>query len=78
MATKNGNLEQAITVLIQSQATLVQNQAHFQSEMSQAFREMAEMKKKLDVIEQILLRHDQVLAGLPEAIRRKVGFKPGR
>ncbi|HEY3131547.1 MAG TPA: hypothetical protein VGL91_18980 [Acidobacteriota bacterium] len=68
MATKSGSLEQAITLLIQ-------NQALFQSEMSQAFREMREMKEKLDVIEKILIQHSQTLAGLPEAIRQKVGLK---
>ncbi|HEV8132675.1 MAG TPA: hypothetical protein VGQ81_15620 [Acidobacteriota bacterium] len=67
MAAKNG-LQEAITLLIQ-------NQALFQSEMTQAFREMREMKEKLDTIEKILIQHSQILAGLPEAIRQKVGFK---
>ncbi|MBI4456533.1 MAG: hypothetical protein HY644_11620 [Acidobacteria bacterium] len=67
----NDNLQQAV-------ALLIQNQALFQSEMSQAFREMREMKDKLDVIEKILVQHSQILTGLPEAIRQKVGFKAGR
>lgn len=75
MPTKNGNLEAALTTLLQSQATLVQNQPLFQSEMSQAFREMREMKDKLDVIEKILLKHHETLEALPEAIRQKIGFQ---
>jgi hypothetical protein len=72
---KDGNLEQALTTLIQSQAALIQNQALFQSEMSQAHREMREMKDKLDVIEKILIKHQQMLESLPEAIRQKIDFK---
>jgi hypothetical protein len=72
---KDGNLERALTTLIQSQAVLIQNQALFQSEMSQAHREMREMKDKLDVIEKILIKHQQMLESLPEAIRQKIGFK---
>ena len=75
LATKNGNLEAALTALLQSQATLVNNQALFQSQMSHAFRDMAEMKKKLDGIENILVKHHETLEALPEAIREKVGFK---
>ena len=75
MATKNGNnLEQAM-------ALLINNQAAFVAQLNETNKRQATIEQKLeklDVIEQILLRHDQVLAGLPEAIRQKVGFKPGR
>jgi hypothetical protein len=67
--TDNHGLEQAMDLLIT-------NQAAFQSGMSQAFRELAEMRKKLDAIEAILLRHERTLAELPEAIRQQIGFKP--
>ena len=75
MATKNGsNLEQAM-------ALLINNQAAFVAQLNETNKRQATIEQKLeklDLIESILLRHDQVLAGLPEAIRQKVGFKPGR
>jgi hypothetical protein len=36
---------------------------------------MREMKGKLDVIEKILIKHQQMLESLPEAIRQKIDFK---
>jgi uncharacterized protein YukE len=68
MVARNGNLEQAI-------ALLVQNQALFQSEMSQAHRDIREIKDKLDMIQKTLIKHHETLEALPEAIRLKIGFK---
>jgi xanthine dehydrogenase iron-sulfur cluster and FAD-binding subunit A len=41
-------------------------------------RRFARIESELEQIKAILLRHDRVLADLPEAIRQKVGFKTGR
>lgn len=75
MATKssngNDNLRQAM-------ALLIQNQAAFVSHLRETQQDMAAIRRELEQIKTILLRHDQVLADLPEAIRQKVGFKPGR
>ena len=75
MATKNGSeLQHAMTLLIN-------NQAAFVAQLNETNKRQAVIERKLDkldLIETILLRHDQVLAGLPEAIRQKVGFKTGR
>ena len=59
--TKNGTLEQAMALLIQNQAMFV--------------RDMAEIRKDLEQIKGYLIRHEQILSGLPEAIREKIGFK---
>lgn len=75
MATKNGSeLQHAMALLINSQAAFV-------AQLNETNKRQAAIEQKLeklDLIESILLRHDLVLAGLPEAIRQKVGFKPGR
>src|SRR5437879_748670 len=36
----------------------------------------ARIEKDLDQIKAILVRHEQMLADLPEAIRQKIGFQP--
>jgi hypothetical protein len=69
--SKNGQLEAAV-------ATLINNQAQFLAAQTRSDERFARIEAKLNTIEQILLRHDRVLADLPEAIRRTVGFKPGR
>jgi len=65
MATKkagNGNLEVAMALLLQNQAAFV--------------GDMAQIKRDFDEIKRYLIRHEQLLAGLPEAIREKIGFQP--
>jgi hypothetical protein len=67
----NNNLQQAM-------ALLINNQAAFVAQLNETNKRQAAIERKLeklDLIEAILLRHDQVLADLPEAIRQKVGFK---
>ncbi|MBI3940376.1 MAG: hypothetical protein HY315_06040 [Acidobacteria bacterium] len=59
-------------------AVLIQNQATFLSHLSETKLEVAAIRADLEQIKAILLRHDQVLADLPEAIRQKVGSKRGR
>ena len=41
-------------------------------------RRFARIEDELEQIKAILVDHSRILAGLPEAIRQKVGFKPGR
>ena len=69
---RNGQLEEAVAVLIN-------NQAHFLAVAARIDSELAEIKS-------ILHRHEQMLTGLnglfevlrnlPEAIREKIGFSP--
>ena len=82
MATKNG-LEQAMALLINSQATLANNQASFLTHLAETHKRQneadarfARIENDLDQIKTILLRHEQTLNQLPEAIRQKIGYKP--
>lgn len=61
---RNGQLEAAV-------AMLINNQAQFMGLVQQIYNRLAN-------IEAILLRHEQLLQSMPEALRQKVGFKPGR
>ena len=65
---RNGNLEQAI-------ALLIQNQAAFVGDMRENYKQMAEIRRDLEQIKAILIRHEHILANLPEAIREKIGFQ---
>ncbi len=62
-AATNGNLN-----LAQAIALLIQNQAMFLANMSK-------IEIELDEIKAILLRHERILNELPEALKRKIGFK---
>jgi hypothetical protein len=68
MAGKNSNLEQALAILIQ-------NQAQFVAGMAESERRFSRIERELEQIKKILVTHGEVLAGLPEAIRQKIGFK---
>ena len=66
MATKtrdarNNTLETALAVLIHNQAQLA--------------GDMAQIRRDFEEIKRYLIRHEQLLSHLPEAIREKIGFK---
>ena len=84
--TRNGSLERAVRDLLQSQATLVQNQALYLTQkaeldqrMAEYERESAETKRITDErfarIEAILMEIVRAMQALPEAVREKIGFK---
>lgn len=76
---KNGRLEEALVILINSQATLAGNQAAFLSQLAQLAARTDErfsrIESELAEIKAILLRHEHMLQALPEAVREKIGFK---
>ncbi len=74
---RNNHLEEALALLIQNQASLLSHQASFQmAEMNRLNSErFARIEEELANIRTILLRHEQILQGLPETIREKIGFK---
>ena len=72
---KNGRLEEAIALLINSQAVLANNQAAFLSVARETQEDMALIRRELEQIKAILMRHEQMLQSLPEVIRDKIGFK---
>ena len=68
-SSRNGHLEEAIAILVNNQAQFLGVAARIESDL-------ADIKRILHHHEEILLRHEQVLSGLTEAIREKIGFKP--
>lgn len=83
---KNGKLDEAMAALVHAQATLVQNQAAFQLQITEIQRLNAERFARIESIlldhsriladhSRILAEHGRILAALPEAIREKIGFK---
>ncbi|MBI2820656.1 MAG: hypothetical protein HYX74_00395 [Acidobacteria bacterium] len=69
MAKANGNLQQAM-------ALLIQNQAAFVSSLRETHEDIAKIKADLEQIKTILIQHSQILSGLPEAIRRRLDSSP--
>ena len=65
---RNENLESAIAVLIQNQARFV---AHLDEDRDRFSR----IERHLEVIKGLLIKHEELLQKLPEAIRDKIGFK---
>ena len=49
-------------------ALLIQNQAQLAGDMAQIRRDFEEIKR-------YLIRHEQLLANLPDAIKERIGFK---
>jgi len=79
-ARSRTHLEEAIALLIHTQATFVSQLAESSRENEKRFSEMQkefhEIRKHLFSIEAVLLRHERILTDLPEALRQKIGFQP--
>jgi hypothetical protein len=71
----NSNLQEAMALLIQNQAQFLSHLTETHKRQNETDARLARMEGELEQIKAILLRHDQVLADLPEAIRQKVGFQ---
>lgn len=72
MATKrngrNGNLESAL-------AQLIENQAQFVAHLDEDRQRFTRIELDLELIKALLIKHEETLQKLPEAIREKIGFK---
>ena len=79
MATKtrngNGNIQSAIALLIQNQAQFLAQLTDTNRRLGQSDERFARIEQDLDLIKAILIRHEEILEKLPEAIREKIGFK---
>lgn len=79
MATRrhraNGTLEAAMALLLDNQAALVAQHTIFLNEMAEIRKEFAEIRKRLDTIGAVLIRHETMLEKLTEAVRDKIDFK---
>src|SRR5688572_23265282 len=80
----NGTLEQAMALLIQNQAAFVAQLGENQKKFLELESRMARVERSLEEIKATLSQHDkafrelaEVLVQLPEAVRQKIGFKPG-
>src|SRR5262249_23785176 len=84
----NGQLEEVIrdmfkahVALAQAQATLTQTQAATLAEMDRLRRETAERFARIENIlldhSRILAQHTRILQALPDAVRQRMGFRPG-
>jgi len=77
--TNSDRLEEAMVLLIQNQATFLSRLSETDKELADLRREdderFARVEEELGTIKTILLRQEQILQGLPEAIREKIGFK---
>lgn len=69
------NLETALAALLQNQATFVGHLDEDRQRFARIEHELAEIRKTLDTIKVVLVRHETMLEKLPEAIREKIGFK---
>ena len=66
--TRNGNLEDAL-------ATLIHNEAKFVSHLDEDRQRFARIERDLDVIKSLLIKHEEMLQKMPDAIKEKIGFK---
>ena len=73
---KVSHLEEAVALLIHTQAAFVAQLAESSRESEKTFKEIKKQLERLGHIEATLVRHERILADLPEAIRQKIGFQP--
>jgi hypothetical protein len=65
---RNGRLEEAMALLLENQAMFAGQMGHMQDRF-------ARIEAELEAIKAILIRHEQMLEALPEAVRQKIGFR---
>ena len=64
----NGNLENAL-------AQLIQNQAQFAAHLDEDRQRFTRIERDLELIKALLIKHEETLQKLPEAIREKIDYK---
>jgi hypothetical protein len=76
MATKTrnsgGTLGAAMALLIQNQAAFV---AHLEAHLDEDRQRFSRIERNLELIKALLLKHEEMLQKLPDAIKEKIGFK---
>ena len=79
---QNEHLAEAMALLFQNQVAFLAQLTEDHKRFAKIEGDVAENKRELDQIKAILLRHEQILSELseaisklPEAIRQKIGFK---
>jgi len=69
-AKRNGN-----GMLESAMANLLNTQAQFVSHLDENRQRFTRIEKDLELIKALLIKHEDTLQKLPEAIRDKIGFK---
>jgi hypothetical protein len=64
-----------MTLLIHNQAQLAGNMAQLAEHQDENRQRFARIERELDAIKAMLIRHEEILQKLPEALRDKIGFK---
>ncbi len=83
----NGQLEEAMDLLINNQAGFLAQIAQTNAEIARTNAQISQSNARIDErflrieselaeIGAILMRHEQMLQALPDAIREKIGFTP--
>ena len=71
----NGRLEEALAILINNQASFIAQLARSDERLARSDERFSRIERQLAEIKAILLRHEQMLESLPEAIRQRIGFE---
>ena len=79
MATKarngNGTLGAAMALLIHNQAALVAQHTAFVAHLDEDRQRFWRIERDLELIKALLIKHEETLQKLPDAIKEKIGFK---
>jgi hypothetical protein len=73
--TNGYGLQQAMTLLIHNQAQLAVSMAKAAEREDENRQRFSRIERELDAIKAMLMRHEEILQKLPEALRDKIGFK---
>ena len=71
----NNHLQQAIQNLINAQAQLTTAQATLTQTQTSFLERMAQVEADFQWIKATLIRHEQMLQNLPDAVKAKIGFQ---
>ncbi len=72
MATKTRNGNETLGAAM---ALLIQNQAAFVAHLDEDRQRFSRIERDLELIKALLIKHEEILEKLPDAIKEKIGFK---
>jgi hypothetical protein len=75
--TRNGNdgLSAALALLVHNQAALVAQHAAFVAHLDEDRQRFSRIERDLELIKARLIKHEETLQKLPDAIKEKIAFK---
>lgn len=75
--TSRNGLEQALTNVLNTQATMQQTLAMMMQAQAESAKAFQQIEIELTAIRNTLIRHEGLLTRLPEAVRERIGYQPG-